>query len=63
MPVIAEALGTLDVIRLKISANEGGSADVPDCLQSGQYLCIFPMVDIFVKSSYSGMDLFMHSIH
>ena len=37
--VIAEALGTLDVIRLEISTNERGSADVPDCLQTGQYLC------------------------
>ena len=63
MSAIAKALETLDVIRLEISANEGGSADVPECLQTGQYLCISPMVDIFVKSSYSGMDMFMHSMH
>ena len=63
MSVIAEALGTLDVIRLEIFNNERGSADVPDCLQTGQYLCISPTVDIFVKSSYPGMHMFMHSIH
>jgi len=63
MSTIAKALGTLDVIRLEISANEGGSADVPECLQTGHYHCISPMVDIFVKSSYSGMDMFMHSMH
>ena len=63
MSVIAEALGTLDCIRLEISTNERGSVDVPDCLQTGLHLCISPMVDIFVNISYHGMHMFMHSIH
>ena len=62
MSAIAEALRTLDVIRLEISAYDGGSADVPECLQIGQYYCISPTVDIFAKSSYSGKDMFRYSI-
>ena len=62
MSAIAEALGTLDIMRLEISANEGGFADVPECFQTGQNHCISLTVDIFVKSSYSGMDMFMNSI-
>ena len=62
MSTIAKQLGTLDIIRFEISANEGGTAGELECLQNGQYHCISLRLDILVKNSYPGMDILRQSM-
>ena len=59
---ITKALGTLEVIRFEISANKRGSAGALECVQNGQYHYISPKFEIFVKNSYSGMDILRQSM-